>query len=78
VRDHLAAQQRDAERALVALFMGVPEDEIPDKTLDTLGRFYTTLMTGLIAQWTFDPERAPDADALTEGLRQAMEAATRT
>jgi AcrR family transcriptional regulator len=78
VRDHLAAQQRDAERALVALFMGVPEEDVPDKTLDTLGRFYTTLMTGLIAQWNFDPERAPDADALTEGLCQVIEAATRT
>ncbi|MFI6012871.1 TetR/AcrR family transcriptional regulator [Streptomyces sp. NPDC051243] len=77
VRDHLARQQRDAERALVALFTGVPEDEIPDSTLDTLGRFYTTLMTGLIAQWNFDPERAPDADALTEGLCQLMEAASR-
>ncbi|MCL7426772.1 TetR/AcrR family transcriptional regulator [Streptomyces sp. YS415] len=77
VRDHLAAQQRDAERALVALFMDIPEDEIPDKALDTVGRFYTTLMTGLIAQWNFDPERAPDADALTEGLRQVIEAATR-
>ncbi|MFE6332861.1 TetR/AcrR family transcriptional regulator [Streptomyces sp. NPDC057806] len=77
VRDHLAAQQRDAERALVALFMDIPEDEIPDKTLDTVGRFYTTLMTGLIAQWNFDPERAPDADALTDGLRQVIEAATR-
>ncbi|MGX1566620.1 TetR/AcrR family transcriptional regulator [Streptomyces sp. NPDC055506] len=78
VRDHLAQQQRDAERALVALFMGVREEDIPDKTLDTLGRFYTTLMTGLIAQWNFDPERAPDADALTEGLRQVIEAADRT
>lgn len=77
VRDHLARQQRDAERALVALFMGVPEDEIPEKTLDTLGRFYTTLMTGLIAQWNFDPDNAPDADALTEGLSQVIEAATR-
>ncbi|MER7572897.1 TetR/AcrR family transcriptional regulator [Streptomyces sp. NPDC126514] len=77
VRDHLAAQQRDAERALVALFMDTPEDEIPDKTLDTVGRFYTTLMTGLIAQWNFDPERAPDADALTDGLRQVIEAAGR-
>jgi AcrR family transcriptional regulator len=77
VRDHLAAQQRDAERALVALFMDIPEDEIPDKTLDTVGRFYTTLMTGLIAQWNFDPERAPDADALTEGLRRVIEAAGR-
>ena len=77
VRDHLARQQRDAERALVALFMGVPEEDVSDKTLDTLGRFYTTLMTGLIAQWNFDPERAPDAEALTEGLRQVIEAATR-
>lgn len=77
VRDHLAQQQRDAERALVALFTGVREEDVPDKTLDTLGRFYTTLMTGLIAQWNFDPERAPDADALTEGLRQVIEAATR-
>ncbi|CCK27265.1 transcriptional regulator [Streptomyces davaonensis JCM 4913] len=78
VRDHLARQQRDAERALVALFMGVPEEDVPDETLDTLGRFYTTVMTGLIAQWNFDPERAPDADALTEGLRQVIEAATRS
>jgi AcrR family transcriptional regulator len=77
VREHLAAQQRDAERALVALFMGVPEEKVADETLATLGRFYTTLMTGLIAQWTFDPENAPDAEALTEGLRQVMEAAAR-
>ncbi|MFI6374667.1 TetR/AcrR family transcriptional regulator [Streptomyces sp. NPDC050546] len=77
VRDHLADQQRDAERALVALFMGVREEDIQDKTLDTLGRFYTTLMTGLIAQWSFDPERAPDGEALTEGLRQVIEAADR-
>jgi AcrR family transcriptional regulator len=77
VREHLAAQQRDAERALVALFMGVPEEKVADETLATLGRFYTTLMTGLIAQWTFDPENAPDAEALTEGLRQVIEAAAR-
>ncbi|CAL9568067.1 TetR/AcrR family transcriptional regulator [Streptomyces sp. enrichment culture] len=78
VREHLAAQQRDAERALVALFMGVSEEEIDAGTLDTLGKFYTTLMTGLIAQWTFDPENAPDADALTAGLRQVIEAAARS
>ncbi|OPG04144.1 TetR family transcriptional regulator [Streptomyces sp. GKU 895] len=76
VRDHLAQQQRDAERALVSLFMGVPEEDVPDGTRDTLGRFYTTLMTGLITQWIFDPENAPDADALTEGLRQVIEGIT--
>ncbi|MFJ5062499.1 TetR/AcrR family transcriptional regulator [Streptomyces nigra] len=75
VREHLALQQREAERALVALFTGVPEKDVPDRTLDTLGRFYTTLMTGLIVQWQFDPDRAPDADALTEGLGMVVEAA---
>ncbi|SNX64230.1 TetR family transcriptional regulator [Streptomyces sp. TLI_55] len=77
VRDHLAQQQREAERALVSLFMGVPEEDVQDGTRDTLGRFYTTLMTGLITQWIFDPKNAPDADALTEGLRQVIQGAER-
>jgi hypothetical protein len=73
VRDHLAQQQREAERDLVSLFMGIPADQVTDDVLDTAGRFYTALMSGLILQWQFDPERAPDADALTEGLRRVIE-----
>jgi hypothetical protein len=34
-------------------------------------------VTGLIAQWIFDPKTAPTADQLAEGLRQVIEAATR-
>ncbi|MEU6090309.1 TetR/AcrR family transcriptional regulator [Streptomyces sp. NPDC047085] len=75
VREHLARAQREGGRGLVALLMGVPEEEVSDETADTLGRFYLTLMTGLIAQWTFDPKTAADGDALTEGLRQIIEAA---
>ncbi|MGW2745818.1 TetR/AcrR family transcriptional regulator [Streptomyces sp. NPDC001450] len=77
VREHLARAQREGGRGLVALLMGVPEEEVSDEQADTLGRFYLTLMTGLIAQWTFDAKTAPDADALTEGLRQIIEAAAR-
>ncbi|MPY64267.1 TetR/AcrR family transcriptional regulator [Streptomyces spongiae] len=77
VRDHLASQQRDAARALVALFSGMKEDGLSDEVLDTQGKFYVTLMTGLIAQWQFDPQNAPEADELTEGLRQVIEAAQR-
>ena len=40
-----------------------------------VGAFYVTLMTGLIAQWTFDPAGAPDAKRLTAGLREVVEAA---
>jgi AcrR family transcriptional regulator len=78
VRDHLAQQQRDADRALVALFMGMREEDVPDATRDTLGKFYTTLMTGLITQWIFDPENAADADALTEGLGQVIAGVTKS
>ncbi|MGW7410413.1 TetR/AcrR family transcriptional regulator [Streptomyces sp. NPDC054833] len=78
VRDHLAIAQREAGRGLIPLLMGGREEDVPDETADTLGKFYLTLMTGLIAQWTFDPKTAPDGETLTEGLRQIIEAATRT
>ncbi|MFF7321223.1 TetR/AcrR family transcriptional regulator [Streptomyces albogriseolus] len=76
VRAHLAAAQREAGRGLVPLLMGGREEDVSDGTADTLGAFYVTLMTGLIAQWTFDPGSAPDAERLTAGLRQVVEAAT--
>ncbi|MEU2333599.1 TetR/AcrR family transcriptional regulator [Streptomyces sp. NPDC006654] len=78
VREQLARAQREGGRGLTSLLMGVPEDEVSDETADTLGRFYMTLMSGLISQWTFDPKTAPDGDTLTEGLRQIIEAAGRT
>lgn len=73
VRAYLGREQREGGRGLVALLTGVAEEEVTDESADTLGAFYLTLMTGLIGQWTFDPETAPDADALTAGLRQVVE-----
>jgi AcrR family transcriptional regulator len=78
VREHLSRAQREGGRGLVSLLQGVPEEEVSDETADTLGRFYITLMTGLIAQWSFDPKTAPDGDALTEGLRQVIEGVTKS
>ncbi|KES06485.1 TetR family transcriptional regulator [Streptomyces toyocaensis] len=75
VRDRLAAAQREAGRGLVPLLMGGREEDVSDETADTLGMFYVTLMTGLIAQWTFDPGTAPDAAQLTAGLRRVIGAA---
>ncbi|MFC8740743.1 MULTISPECIES: TetR/AcrR family transcriptional regulator [Streptomyces] len=76
LRDHLGRAQREAGRGIIPLLMGGREEDVTDETTDTLGAFYVTLMTGLIAQWNFDPKSAPDADALTEGLRRVIEAAT--
>ncbi|MEV8430062.1 TetR/AcrR family transcriptional regulator [Streptomyces sp. HUAS 31] len=77
LRDHLVAAQREAARGLIPLLMGGREEDVPEDVVDTLGVFYVTLMTGLIAQWHFDPKTAPGAEQLTEGLRQVIEAATR-
>ncbi|GAA0660498.1 hypothetical protein GCM10009535_44980 [Streptomyces thermocarboxydovorans] len=50
----------------------------PDETADTVGAFYVTLMTGLIAQWSFDPDSAPEGGQLAAGLRRVVEAAGAT
>ncbi|MES4892585.1 TetR/AcrR family transcriptional regulator [Streptomyces sp. NPDC096012] len=75
VRDHLAKAQREGSRAFVALMADVPEDEVTEDDVDTLGVFYTVLMTGLISQWSFAPKTAPEAEQLTEGLRRLLQGA---
>jgi AcrR family transcriptional regulator len=77
VREQLARAQREGGRAMVAMMTSVPEADVSDETADSLGAFYMTLITGLIAQWTFDPKTAPDAELLTEGLRQVLEGVRR-
>ncbi|MEU9335239.1 TetR/AcrR family transcriptional regulator [Streptomyces sp. NPDC048290] len=78
VRDHLAKAQSEAGRALVAMVLDVAEEDVSDAQLDTLGKLYLTLMTGVIAQWAFDPKTAPTGEELTEGVRLMIEAAGRT
>ncbi|MFS8201934.1 TetR/AcrR family transcriptional regulator [Streptomyces sp. CWNU-52B] len=75
VRDHLAKAQREGARGIIPMLMGGLEEDVPEADVDTLGKFYMTLMMGLIAQWTFDPDTATDAAELTEGLRRVVEAA---
>ncbi|MER6385830.1 TetR/AcrR family transcriptional regulator [Streptomyces sp. NPDC001250] len=77
LRDHLSRAQREASRGFVSLLMGAHEEDVTDAVADTLGSLYATLLLGLIAQWTFDPKTAPDADALAEGLHQVVEGVRR-
>ncbi|MGN9794694.1 TetR/AcrR family transcriptional regulator [Streptomyces sp. OZ13] len=78
VRDHLARAQREGARGIIPMFMGGAEADVAEEDVDTLGKFYMTLMMGLIAQWSFDPATATRADELTEGLRRVMKAAGET
>ncbi|MEU0394381.1 TetR/AcrR family transcriptional regulator [Streptomyces sp. NPDC006208] len=75
VRDHLAKAQREGARGIIPMLMGGEEADVAEEDVDTLGKFYMTLMMGLIAQWMFDPQTATRADELTEGLRRVIKAA---
>ncbi|MET7477380.1 TetR/AcrR family transcriptional regulator [Streptomyces sp. NPDC005648] len=72
VRKLLAEAQEQGRSGIVPMFNGVPEDELDKETVDTEGRFYQTLLNGLMVQWLFDPDTATGADQLTEGLRRVI------
>ncbi|MFJ6559723.1 TetR/AcrR family transcriptional regulator [Streptomyces sp. NPDC091412] len=72
VRRMLGEAQEEGRSGLVSLFTGIPENELDKEALETEGRFYQTLLNGLMVQWLFDPDSATDADQLTEGLRRVI------
>ncbi|MFE0133246.1 TetR/AcrR family transcriptional regulator [Streptomyces sp. NPDC059037] len=72
IRDLLAKAQVEGRRGLAAMFTGVEEADLSDDVVETEGRFYTTLLNGLMVQWLFDEASATDAEQLTEGLRRVM------
>ncbi|MFJ4717169.1 TetR/AcrR family transcriptional regulator [Streptomyces sp. NPDC088785] len=74
LREQMSAAQREAGRGFIGMVMG-EEPPADDPSVDTLGKFFSVLVIGLVAQHTFDPGFSPSAEELTEGLRQLMEAA---
>ncbi|MEV7419045.1 TetR/AcrR family transcriptional regulator [Streptomyces sp. NPDC089919] len=73
LRALLAASQTEGRKGLVSMFTGVPEDELGEDDLRTLGAFYQALLNGLMLQWLFDPASAASAEDFTEGMRRAAE-----
>ncbi|MFE9635437.1 TetR/AcrR family transcriptional regulator [Streptomyces sp. NPDC006463] len=78
LRAMLAASQAEGRRGLIAMLTGTPEEEITEREERTLGAFYQALLNGLMIQWLFDPKTAASAEELTEGMRAASEALTRS
>ncbi|MFI7387073.1 TetR/AcrR family transcriptional regulator [Streptomyces sp. NPDC049813] len=72
VREYLSAAQREAGRGFIGMIMGGAEPPADDPSVDTLGKFFSVLVLGLIAQHTFDADFSPSAAELTEGIRQLM------
>ncbi|MFD6884972.1 hypothetical protein [Streptomyces sp. NPDC059957] len=54
---------------MAAILEGVPEDQVPDDTVRSLGSVQLALMSGLMIQHLSDPASAPTADEILAGLR---------
>jgi AcrR family transcriptional regulator len=68
VREVIAAAQEKAREGLAELFQGEVRRSDPGADR-AVGAFHYALMTGVIAQWLIDPDRAPTAKDLTRALR---------
>jgi Tetracyclin repressor-like, C-terminal domain len=72
LRKQLADGQEEGRFGLAALFQRIEESTVDERTARTVGSFYLALLSGLIAQWLVDPERAPSGNDLAEGLREIL------
>lgn len=72
LREQLAEAHELARRGLASEILGVPEGELDERQVRTLGSLLLALYPGLMVQFLIDPERAPTGSELTEGLRMLI------
>lgn len=64
--------QPEGRKGLVALFHGIPEDEVDEESARILGSFYMMLVGGMAVQMAIDPDGTPLAGDLTEAMRRIL------
>jgi AcrR family transcriptional regulator len=69
LRQEFAKAHEQGKRALAALLLGIPEDQVDERALRTIGALFFALISGLVAQWLLDPHRAPDAADVISAIR---------
>lgn len=68
-RDALAAGIAHGRRGNVAILEGVPEEAASEGSARTLGMVQSALMSGVMIQCLSDPDNAPTANEVLDGLR---------
>ena len=69
LREQLAAGIEQGRRGMASLLTGVPEDQLDDETVRTLGAVQMALMSGILTQWFTDPQNAPGPEEIVAGIR---------
>ncbi|MDX3855552.1 TetR/AcrR family transcriptional regulator [Streptomyces sp. AK02-01A] len=67
----LAGPQLAARHGLAKSFRAIDPEKDPEKAR-LVGTVCQAMLTGVMAQWLIDPETAPGAQDLTDGLRAIM------
>ncbi|GAA1870590.1 TetR/AcrR family transcriptional regulator [Pseudonocardia ailaonensis] len=69
LQEALVGAQHEMREELASMFHALPEDPAEaDHRTRVLGGLYQALLTGLMVQWTVDPENAPTGPEIAEAL----------
>ncbi|MFF0472968.1 TetR/AcrR family transcriptional regulator [Streptomyces sp. NPDC004284] len=71
LREAIKEPQREGRLGMAEGFLGIDPSADPEKAR-VAGLLCQALATGVMIQWMVDPETAPTADDLTEGLKVLM------
>ena len=69
LREQLAEGIRMGRRGMASLLTGVPEDQLDEVTVRSLGSVQMALMSGILTQWLTDPANAPTPEEIVAGIR---------
>jgi AcrR family transcriptional regulator len=69
LRGYLAEAQQEGRRGAAAGMVGVPESEVPDDVVRSVGSVQMALISGIAMQWLIDPEHAPSGEDVVAGVR---------
>lgn len=68
LRELMAASLREGRTGLAAGLLGVPEDGATGAPEQALGSVQLALMSGILVQWLLDPDHAPNAGRIADGI----------
>ncbi|MER5967150.1 TetR/AcrR family transcriptional regulator [Streptomyces sp. NPDC002057] len=71
LRDAIKEPQREGRLGMAEGFLGIDPEADPEKAR-VAGLLCQALATGVMIQWMVDPDTAPSAEDLTEGLKVLM------
>jgi AcrR family transcriptional regulator len=69
LRALIAAGMEQGRSGMAAMITGIPEDQLDEATIRSVGSAQMALMSGVMIQWLVNPATAPSAEQIAAGVR---------